>query len=155
MVSTLGMTSLVLMTLLSTPSVLCCNRYRYYGEPCIGLGYEQGQGKDVCDSRRLLTCDYRTGTCQCPDFYYHFFDNYNARCYKKIGTACQDSFGGLSESWYNHGCPDNSFCSPGSGYCKCKPLFRQNYEGTGCFNGSPTITGAIFLPILILSKLLL
>jgi len=58
----LEMSSLTLMSLLlllltgSLPSVYSCNRYRYYGDPC--LGYE----KDVCDTRRMLKCDFRTGT---------------------------------------------------------------------------------------------
>src|SRR5882757_6300867 len=88
-----SVTSLTLMTLLCLLGVVnSCNRYRYYGEPCVGYD------RDQCDTSRMLKCDLRTGTCQCPDFFYYFFDNYNSRCYHKIGTACQEKFGGLSET---------------------------------------------------------
>ena len=115
--------------------VISCNRYRSYGEPC--LGFENGQ--EVCDTRRLLRCDPRTGTCQCPNFYYYFFDSYNARCYHKVGTACQESFGGTYEARFDHGCPENSFCNPGTGYCQCRSLFTQNYEATGCYLSSSSL----------------
>jgi hypothetical protein len=137
---------LVMLALVSLLlQVRSCNRYRYYGEPCLGFD------KEVCDTSRLLRCDLRTGTCQCPDFYYHFWDSYQARCYHRVGTACQEAFGGVREAYYDHNCPENSYCNPGTGYCQCRPLFKQNYEATGCYDSGFRTAQASFLMPLITS----